>query len=55
MYLMEGTYFDWNRAVASILKTIQVATENIERETGWYATVLLGGIDPDTGEIVSYV
>ena len=48
-------HFTLHSAILGLPKTIQRAAENVEKETGWVMTVMLGGIDPDSGGIMSYM
>ena len=42
-------------AIDDIAPTVQQALEEIERQTGWKAVVILGGLDPKVGGVVSHL
>jgi hypothetical protein len=35
--------------------TVQMAIEEIERQTGWKAMVIIGGLEPKVGKISSHL
>jgi hypothetical protein len=42
-------------AVDDLASTVQRAIEEIERQTGWKAMVILGGLEPRVGNISSHL
>lgn len=44
-----------NSSIDSLVLTIQTAIEEIERQTGFKAMVFLGGLEPKSGKISSYL
>lgn len=42
-------------AIDDLPTTVQLALEEIERQTGWKAIVILGGLEPKQGKIGSHV
>jgi hypothetical protein len=42
-------------AIDDLAPTVQVAIEEIERQTGWKSMVILGGLEPRGGTITSHL
>jgi len=42
-------------SIDSLASTVQLAIEEIERQTGWKAMVILGGLEPRVGKISSHL
>ena len=42
-------------SIDNLALTVQVAIEEIERQTGWKAMVILGGLEPGAGQISSHL
>lgn len=45
----------FHSTIDSLAVTVQTAMEEIERQTGWKAMVILGGLEPRTGGISSHL
>lgn len=52
-YLGVDPWLTSDRAVECIARTMQLILENLERQTGWVATVICGGPDARTGGIAT--
>lgn len=42
-------------SIDGLVSTVQLAIEEIERQTGWKAMVILGGLDPRKGKISTHL
>ena len=41
--------------IDDLAPTVQMTIEEIERQTGWKAMVILGGLEPQVGRISSHL
>ena len=42
-------------SIDNLTLTVQLAVEEIERQTGWKAMIILGGLEPRVGKISSHL